>query len=150
MFSCAGVPGEAVKLLCRARHTRRCHWDSHATGCSRKSREHPPPDSSRAGPCGFCPQDQILLSHLRMGFWRSRSPTARSRSWEETREKLGIHATVLPSLLAGGLLSYTNHKWLLVCSIKPSSTAQQLLCQTLYRHLSREARTHLYISQALL
>lgn len=29
-----------MKLLCRARHTRRCHWDSHATGCSRKSREH--------------------------------------------------------------------------------------------------------------
>jgi len=25
-----------MKLSCRARHTRHCHWDPHMAGCSRK------------------------------------------------------------------------------------------------------------------
>lgn len=46
-----------MKLLCGARHTGCCPWDSHATGCSGESREHPPPDSSRTGPRGFHPEE---------------------------------------------------------------------------------------------
>lgn len=36
MLCCFGIPGEAAKLSCRARHARHCHWDPRAMGCSGK------------------------------------------------------------------------------------------------------------------
>lgn len=39
----------------------------HARG---RSREHPMPDRNHTVPCGFYTGNQILLSHLQMGFWR--------------------------------------------------------------------------------
>lgn len=64
-----------------------------------RSREHPTPASSHTGPCGFYAGDEILLSHLQMGFWRSQSPTARSRSWKETSKSLSIDPTTFYSFL---------------------------------------------------
>lgn len=93
----------------------------HARG---RSREHPMPDRNHTVPCGFYKGNQILLSHLQMGFWRLQSLPERSQSWKETSKSLSIRSTMYSSLLMERTVG--------LCQLEawPPSMAQQLLCQT--------------------
>lgn len=83
-----------MKLSCRARHTRHCHCHLHGT-----LREGAGSIQCQTGFYGFYAGNQILLSHLQMGFWRLQSLPERSQSWKETRKRLRIHSTMYSSLL---------------------------------------------------